>query len=113
MQFEVFGARTDVEPCSVIHHQAANLAALANPICDNRNERNFPVRRDSLENLAIPNSDVGKIIIPGYAIPARNIDDAVIVKSHARSETGFAQRKGDVISAKKMFVDQRLKIHIR
>ena len=70
VHLEIVSARTDVEPLSVIHHQAADLAALADPISDNRNERDFSMRREPTENFAIPNRDIGKIVIPGHAVSA-------------------------------------------
>src|SRR6266566_6518305 len=70
VHLEIVSARTDVEPLSVIHHQATDLAALADPISDNRNERDFSMRREPPENFAIPNRDIGKIVIPGHAVSA-------------------------------------------
>jgi hypothetical protein len=70
------------------------------------------MRRDSLENLPIPNGDIGKIVIAGHAVPVRYVHNAVIAESHGRSQTGFAQGKRDVIPTTKMFVDQRSQIDV-
>ena len=37
----------------------------------------------------------------------------MIAESHVCSQTGFAQRKRNVIPAMKMFVDQRLQVDVR
>ena len=65
------------------------------------------MRRDLPKNFAIPNRDVGKIVIAGHAVPVRYIDDAVIAESHARSQTGFAQGERDVVPATKMLINLR------
>ncbi len=93
MHVEIRTTRANIEPFSVVHYQAADLAALADPITDNREERNFTAWRNSLENLSIPNSDGGKVVITGNAVPGRYIDDAVIAKSHISGQTGFASRR--------------------
>jgi hypothetical protein len=113
MNFQIFSARPNIEPLSIVHYQAADLAALPDPITDNRNEGNFPVRRESLENLSIPDGDIGKIVIASHTVPVRYVHNAVIAQSHGRGQTGFAQRERDVIPATKMFVDQRSQIDVR
>ncbi len=105
VHFEISSARSDVEPRPVIHHNATDFAALADPITDNRNERDFSMRRDLPKDFAIPNRDVGKIVIAGDAISVRYIEDTVIAESHGRSQTGFAQRQRNVVPAMKMLVN--------
>src|SRR6266487_1043834 len=112
VNFQILISRTNIEPFSGVHHQASNLAALADPITDNREERNFPAWRNSLENLSVPNGDGGKIVIAGNAVPGRYIDDAVIAKSHISGQTGFAQRERNVVPPPKMFLDQGWQIHV-
>ena len=84
VHFEISSARSDVEPRSVIHHNATDFATLSDPVTDNRNERDFSMRRNLPKNFAIPNRDVGKIVIAGHAVSVRYIDDAMIPQSHAR-----------------------------
>ena len=38
MNLEILSTRADIEPSSVVHHQAADLTTLAYPIRNNRNE---------------------------------------------------------------------------
>src|SRR6266568_764424 len=44
MNFQVLGARTNVEPFPVIQNNTANLPADTDPIGDDRNERNSSIR---------------------------------------------------------------------
>src|SRR5205807_2554208 len=60
VHIEIFGARRNIEPFSVVHHQTTDPAALAYPTRNDRNEGDFFLRRNSLENRRIPNSDVGE-----------------------------------------------------
>ncbi|PYL70198.1 MAG: hypothetical protein DMF22_10035, partial [Verrucomicrobia bacterium] len=71
MDFQVLGTRANVEPFPVIENNPANLAAGTDPIGDDRNERNSSIRWDPLENLRVPNRDVGEVIISGDAISVR------------------------------------------
>ena len=43
MHFEILNPRTNVEPLRLIEYYAADLATGADPISDNRNERNFSI----------------------------------------------------------------------
>src|SRR4051794_21340351 len=91
MHVEILGARANVEPSSVVHHQAADLTTFAYPIRNNRNERNFLLRRDLLENRRIPNGDVREIKVSSCTVPIRDIHNAVIAQRHLRSQTCFTQ----------------------
>src|SRR6266545_7898212 len=51
VHFEISSARSDVEPRPIIHHNATNFATLADPITDNRNERNFSADPAASKNL--------------------------------------------------------------
>src|SRR5215831_4162047 len=113
MYIQILSARADIEPFSVVHHQAANLTTLAYPIGDNRNERDFLLRRNSRENGRIPNSNIGEIKISPHAIAIRDIYDAVIAQSDVRTQTCFAQCERDVVPTTEMFVDQGLKVDVR
>src|SRR6266581_3119143 len=84
MDFQVLCARTNVEPFPVIKNNPANLAAGTDPIGDDRNERNSSIRWDPLENLRVPNRDVGEVIISGDAISVRDIDHPTIAKGDRR-----------------------------
>src|SRR4026208_1154658 len=105
MHVEIFSARANIEPSSVVHHQAADLTTFAYPIRNNWNERNFLLGRDLLENRRIPNSDVREIKVPLRTEPIRDIHNAVIAQGHFRSQTCFTQCESDLISAAEMFVD--------
>src|SRR4029434_9645952 len=105
MHVEILSTRANIEPFSVVHYQAADLTTFAYPIHNNWNERNFLLRRDSLENLRIPNSDVREIKNPLITVAIRDIHNAVIAQSHLRSQTRFTQRERDIIPAAEMFVD--------
>ena len=104
MDFEIFRARTDVEPSSLIENDAADLAAFADPIGDNRNERNFFLRRNSLEDGRIPNRDIGKIVIAGDAVAVRDVHDAAVAEGNRFSQAGFTQGQSDIVAALKVFV---------
>src|SRR5204863_7785233 len=54
MNFQIFRARTDVEPVPVIKNYTANPSALTDPLNENWNERDFLAGRDPWENLRIP-----------------------------------------------------------
>ena len=41
MHLEIIGARTDVEPLSVVENSAADLSAFRYPVSDNRDKGNF------------------------------------------------------------------------
>ena len=84
MDFHVLGARTNVEPFPVIENNTANLAAGPDPIGDDRNERNSSIRWDPLENLRVPNRDVGEVMIAGHAISVRDIDHPPVAKGDRR-----------------------------
>ena len=112
MHVEIFRARTDIEPFPVVHHQAANLAALAYPIPENRNKGNLFLRRNSLKNCWIPNSDVGEIKISRDPVTIRDVHDPVIAQSDIGSQTGGPQCERYVVAAAEMFVNQRWQIDI-
>src|SRR5215216_7240171 len=103
---KIFSARTDVEPLSVVHHQAADLATVTNPIRKNRNEGDFLPLRDPLENLRIPNGDISKIDVSSGAVAIREIHNAVITEGHVRSQAGVTQRQRNVVATTEMFVNQ-------
>src|SRR5207253_10801119 len=84
MNSRVLGTRANVEPFPVIETNPANLAAGTDPIGDDRNERNSSIRWDPLENLRVPNRDVGEVIISGHAISVRDIDHPAIAKGDRR-----------------------------
>src|SRR5438876_574324 len=75
MDFEVFGARPDVEPPSVIKNHAADFAALPNPIGEDRNKRNGLGRRDPLKNLRVPDRYVSEVVLSGMAVFLFNVHD--------------------------------------
>src|SRR5438876_9061928 len=112
MHFEILNPRTNVEPLRFIEDYAADLAAGADPIGDNRNERHFSIWWNPPENLGIPNRDVGEVVVAGDAVAVRDIDHATVAKSNRGRQTGIAQRQGDIVSAAEMLVDQRLQIDI-
>src|SRR4029077_464603 len=112
MHFEILNPRTNVEPLPLIENNAADLAARADPIGDNRNERNFSIWWNPPENLGIPNRNVGKVIVASDAVAVRDIEHATVAKSNRSRQTGIAQRQGDIVSAAEMLVDQRLQIGV-
>src|SRR5213082_344264 len=113
MDFQILCTRTNIEPFPVIENNTANLAAGPDPIGDDRNERNFSIRWDPLENLWVPNRDVGEVIIAGHAVSVRDIDQPATAKGDRRGSTGITQRQGNVVSAAEMLVNQRLQLDIR
>src|SRR5215472_17094739 len=102
VHFEIFSPRRDVEPFSVVHDDATDFGALADPISNDRNKRYLFVRWNPLENRRVPNGDIGKIKISREAVAVANVHDTLI-----------AQSDGHVISATEMFVDQRLEFDVR
>src|SRR5262245_12646225 len=105
VHFEIFSARRHVEPFSVVHYHTANSSALANPICDDRNKRDFLIRRNPLKNRGVPNCDVGKIKISGDAVAVADVYDTLVAQSHRGSQTRITQGQRYVVSSTKMFVD--------
>ena len=83
MDIEIFFARPDVEPFSVVHYHAADSGALAYPIPNDRNKRDLFVRRNPLENRRVPNRDIGKIKISRDAVAVADVHDTVIAQSHS------------------------------
>src|SRR5262245_15389933 len=83
VHFEIFIARRDVEPFSVVHYYAADRGALAYPIINDRNERDLFVRRDPLKNRRVPNRDVGEIEISRDAVAVGDVYHTVIAQSHS------------------------------
>src|ERR1700722_16759454 len=112
MHFEILNPRTNVEPLPLIEDNAADLAAGADPIGDNRNERNFSIWWNPPENFGVPNRDVGEVMIAGNAVAVRDIDHATIAKSNSGCQTSIAQRHGDIVSAAKKLVDQCWQIDV-
>ena len=83
MHFEIFSARRDVEPFSVIHYHAADSGALAYPIPNDRNKRDLFVRRNPVENRRVPNRDIGEIEISRDAVAVADVHDPVMTQSHS------------------------------
>src|SRR2546423_13760163 len=84
MNFEIFSPRAEVKPLPILQNDAADSSALPDPISKNRNERDFLVRRNFLENRRIPNRDVGEVEFARDAVAVGNIDDAMFAESDAR-----------------------------
>src|SRR5262249_60078102 len=89
MNFEILGARPEIEPFSFVENNAADFAALRNPISQNRNEGDFLPWRNARENRRAPDRDVRKIVITRNPVAIRNVDDAIFTKSNCRSEAGL------------------------
>src|SRR5215469_14226759 len=108
MNFEILGTRPEIEPFPVVENNATDFAALRNPISQNRNEGDFLPWRNARENRRAPDRDVRKIVIARNPVAIRNVDDAIFTKGNGRSQASLPKREGDVVSAGKMFVDERL-----
>src|SRR5207302_8566018 len=63
--------------------------------------------------LRVPDRYVSEVVLSGMAVFVFNVHDASVFEGHLRSESGFSQRQGDIVSLAKMFVDQRLQGEIR
>src|SRR3954454_12910216 len=88
VHLEIFSARPDVEPFSVVHCNAADFCALAYPIGDDRNKRDLFVRGNPLENRPVPNRDISKIKISREPVAIADVHDTLIAQSHSGSQAG-------------------------
>ena len=82
MYFEIFSSRRDVEPLSIVNDHATDLSALADPVRNNRNERDLFVRRNPLENRRVPDGDVGEIQISRNAVAIGDVHDTAFAQTH-------------------------------
>ena len=103
--FEIFSAGRDVEPFSVVHYQATESCALANPIRNDRNKGDLFVWRNPLENRRVPNRDIGEIQISHDAVAVADVHDTLVAQSHRGSQAGMTQSQRHVVSATEMFVN--------
>ncbi len=62
MHLQVFRARTDVKPAVLVSDDAADPPACPDPFGQHRHKRNFLVRRNPLEDLRVPEGNIGKIV---------------------------------------------------
>src|SRR5438874_10949588 len=113
MDFEVFGARTEIEPLSLLQNDASDFSALSDPISQNWNKRDFLLWRNPRESRRIPNCNVGKIVFARNAIAIRNIDHAIVAKGNCGPQAGVAECEGDIVIAVEMLVDQRSQRNVR
>src|SRR2546421_12218311 len=113
MHVEIFGPRTEVEPLALFENDAANLSALGDPISENWNERYLLLRRNTRENRRAPHGNVGKIVFARNAVAIRNIDHPIFAKGDCRTQAGFAERKGNVVTSVEMLIDQGRQTNVR
>jgi hypothetical protein len=112
VDFEIFSARRDVEPFSVVHYHAADSSALAYPIRDDGNKGDLFVRRNPPEDRRVPNCDIREIKISFDAVAVADVYDTLVAQSHSRSQTGVTQSKRHVVATTEMFINQRLELEV-
>src|SRR5215469_11693994 len=112
MRFEIFSSRRDVEPFSSVNDHAADFSALADPIRNNRNERDLFVWRNPLENSRVPEGDIGEIKVSRDAVATGDVYNAVVAQRHSRSQTGVTQCERHIVAAIEMLVDQSSQIDV-
>src|SRR5215470_8919465 len=112
VHFEIFSARRNVEPFTVVHYHAADSGAVGYPIRNDWNKRDLFMRRNSLKDHGVPNRDIGEIKISRDAVTIADVHNTLVAQSHSSSQAGVAQSKRHVVSATEMFVDQRLQFDV-
>jgi membrane protein YdbS with pleckstrin-like domain len=113
MRGEVFLARADVEPLSLIDDNTADLAALPDPIRQDRNIRERASARNPLENRSRPDADAGEIISARVTVLICDVDDATALDRYITAVLRFAQGERYVIPGAKMFFEQRRQFDVR
>src|ERR1041385_1862011 len=113
MDGEILAARPDVEPFAFVENEAADLAAVTNPVRENRNVGDVLSRRNPLENRARPNDDPGEIVMTFVTISPGNVYHAVPFNGHVFAKMRLAQRQGNIVAGAVMLVDQRRHIDVR
>src|SRR4051812_37120637 len=112
MHAQVFAARPDVEPLTLIQNDSTDLRAFPHPFRQDRNERYLLTRRNPFEDGRIPDRDICVIEILLAARSFSNLKNTAVNKCYAGSQPGLAQAKGHVISAMRVFEQERIQIDI-
>jgi hypothetical protein len=98
MDREILGARAEIPPAAFLRNDATDPAASADPFGEDWNKGDFRVCWNALENLRVPDRNVGVVEITRMSVAISDVDDSTVAVAECDVGGQAVLRKARVTS---------------